>query len=66
LTAASNYPDLPYEMTRGNAVGKNYFWRVFFDYRLSSFVQTSFSYDARLNGSGPVIQTMKGEARAYF
>ncbi|MFA7229098.1 MAG: hypothetical protein WC061_08685, partial [Melioribacteraceae bacterium] len=66
LTSSSNYNDLPFEMTRGNAIGKNYFWRVFFDYRISSFVQTSFSYDARLHGAGHVIQTMRGEARAYF
>lgn len=66
LTSSSNNFNIPYEITRGNVIGKNYFWRVFFDYRLSGFIQTSLSYDARLQGSSRVIQTMRAEARAYF
>lgn len=66
LTSSSNLINLPFEMTRGNVIGKNYFGRVFFDYRVSSFIQTSFSYDARIQGSNRVIQTMRAEARAYF
>ncbi len=66
LISTSNSSNLPYEMTRGNVIGKNYFWRIYFDYRISSFVQTSFSYDARVQGSSRVIQTMRAEARAYF
>ncbi len=66
LISSSNSANLPYEMTRGNVIGKNYFWRIYFDYRVSSFVQTSFSYDARVQGSSRVIQTMRAEARAYF
>lgn len=66
LISSSNSANLPFEMTRGNAIGKNYFWRIYFDYRVSSFVQTSFSYDARVQGASRVIQTMRAEARAYF
>ena len=66
LTSTSNNLNIPYEIMRGNVIGKNYFWRVFFDYRLSGFVQTSFSYDARLQGNSRVVQTMRAEARAYF
>ncbi len=66
LTSNTNDSNIPYEVTRGNVIGKNYFWRAFFDYRLSSFIQTSISYDARLQGSNRVIQTMKAEARAFF
>lgn len=62
-TSAAN---IPFEITRGNVTGKNYFWRVFFDYRIASYVQTSFSYDGRLQGTGKVIHTMRAEARAYF
>ncbi|MDQ7818478.1 MAG: hypothetical protein RDU14_15745 [Melioribacteraceae bacterium] len=58
--------NIPFEITRGNVIGKNYFWRVFFDYRIASYVQTSFSYDGRLQGGGRVIHTMRAEARAYF
>lgn len=28
---------IPYELTAGNQIGKNYFWRLNFDYKLSSF-----------------------------
>jgi hypothetical protein len=66
LTSTSSSFNIPYEITRGNVIGKNYFWRVFLDYRLSGFIQTSFSYDARLQGSSRVVQTMRAEARAYF
>ena len=66
LTSTSNNLNIPFEITRGNVIGKNYFWRAFFDYRLSGFVQTSFSYDARLQGNSRVVQTMRAEARAYF
>lgn len=66
LISSSNSLNLPFEMTRGNVIGKNYFWRVFFDYRISSLVQLSFSYDARIQGSSRVIQTMRAEAKAYF
>ncbi|MCZ7611333.1 MAG: hypothetical protein M5U17_14375 [Ignavibacterium sp.] len=58
---------IPYELTNGNQIGKNYFWRLNFDYRLSSFLQTTISYDGRVHGSGSrVIHTARAEARAYF
>jgi hypothetical protein len=66
LTASSESYNIPFEITRGNVIGKNYFWRAFFDYRINSFIQSSFSYDARLQGSSRVIQTMRAEAKAYF
>jgi hypothetical protein len=66
LISSSNNYLIPYEITRGNVIGKNYFCRVFFDYRLSGFIQTSFNYDARVQSSSRVIHTMRAEARAYF
>lgn len=66
LTSTSSSLNIPFEITRGNVIGKNYFLRAFFDYRVSSFIQTSLSYDARLQGTSRVIQTMRAEARAYF
>jgi len=66
LTSSSNSYNIPFEVTQGNVIGKNYFWRAFFDYKLASFIQTSLSYDARIQGSSKVIQTMRAEARAYF
>lgn len=58
--------NIPYEITRGNVIGKNYFWRVFFDYKVTGFIQTSLSYDGRLQGKGKAIHTMRAEARAFF
>ena len=66
LTANNAEANIPFEITRGNVIGKNYFWRVFFDYKLASYIQTSLNYDARLLGNSRVIHTMRAEARAYF
>jgi hypothetical protein len=57
---------IPYEMTNGNQIGKNYFWRLNFDYKLSSFLQTTISYDGRVQGTNKVVHTARAEARAYF
>ena len=57
---------LPFELTGGNQVGKNYFWRLNFDYRVASFLQTTVNYEGRLQGQGRVIHTAQAEARAYF
>lgn len=61
---SSNY--IPFEITRGNVIGKNYFWRFNFDYRIASNLQTTISYDGRYRGAGKVLHTMRAEARAYF
>lgn len=66
LTSTTSISNIPFEITRGNVIGKNYFWRVFFDYRIGSNIQTSLSYDARLLGRNKVIHTMHAEARAFF
>jgi hypothetical protein len=47
-------------------IGKNYFWRASFDYKVASYIQTSLNYDARLLGGSRVIHTMRAEAKAYF
>jgi hypothetical protein len=57
---------LPYELTAGNQIGKNYYWRLDFDYRLASFLQTTVGYDGRSQGGSDVIHTARAEARAYF
>lgn len=57
---------IPFEITKGNAIGKNYFWRLNFDYRISGNLQTSLNYDGRKQGGSKVIHTMRAEARAYF
>ncbi len=66
LTANENNVSIPFEITRGNVIGKNYFWRVFFDYKITGYLQTSINYDGRLQGKSRAIHTMRAEARAYF
>ncbi len=61
---SDNY--IPFELTGGNQLGKNYYWRLNFDYRIASFLQTTISYDGRWQGKGRVIHTARAEARAYF
>ena len=57
---------IPFEMLNGNQPGKNYYWRVNFDYRVASFLQTTLGYDGRWQGKGRVVHTARAEARAYF
>jgi hypothetical protein len=57
---------IPFEMLNGNQLGKNYYWRLNFDYRVASFLQTTLGYDGRWQGKGRVVHTARAEARAYF
>ncbi|MBK7629409.1 MAG: hypothetical protein IPJ23_01560 [Ignavibacteriales bacterium] len=66
LNANTTENFIPYELTNGNQIGKNYYWRLNFDYKLSSFLQTTISYDGRVQGANKVIHTARAEARAYF
>lgn len=66
LLANTNQNFIPFEITGGNQIGKNYFWRLNFDYRLTSNLQTTLSYDGRLQGTSKPVHTMRAEARAYF
>ncbi len=66
LLANTNENIIPFEITNGNLIGKNYIWRANFDYRFSSNLQTNVNYSGRLQGKGKVINTFTAEARAYF
>lgn len=57
---------VPFQLLGANQIGKNYFWRLNFDYRLSSNLQSTVSYDGRLQGESRAIHTAKAEVRAYF
>lgn len=57
---------IPYEMLSGKVIGKNYFWRVNFDYRLAENLQITLNYLGRKQGEGKIIHNMRTEARAYF
>ncbi|MDP4191252.1 MAG: hypothetical protein Q8858_06805 [Bacteroidota bacterium] len=60
----TNY--IPFEITKGNLLGKNYFWRLNLDYRIASNLQSTVSYDGRLQGPSSVVNTARAEVRAYF
>ncbi|HVO73778.1 MAG TPA: hypothetical protein VMT35_07120 [Ignavibacteriaceae bacterium] len=66
LTSNTTENFLPFELTGGNLIGRNYFWRLNFDYRLASYLQSTVSYDGRLQGGGKAIHTARAEVRAYF
>lgn len=66
LIAQNSENIIPFEITRGKVIGKNYLWRLNFDYRLSTNLQTSVAYTGRKQGRGDVIHTMRAEARAFF
>ena len=66
LIANTDENFIPYELTNGNQIGKNYYWRLNFDYKLLTFLQATISYDGRLQGESRVVHTARAEARAYF
>ncbi|MBK7106591.1 MAG: hypothetical protein IPH62_15060 [Ignavibacteriae bacterium] len=66
LLVNTNQNIIPFEITNGNLIGKNYIWRTNFDYRFTGNLQTNINYSGRLQGKGKVINTLRAEARAYF
>jgi len=66
LNANTTENIIPFEILSGNQLGTNFYWRLNFDYRLASFLQTTISYDGRAQGGGRVVHTARTEARAYF
>jgi hypothetical protein len=63
---SSNPFYLPYELTKGIAIGRSFLWSLNFDYRLTNFIQATVSYDGRAEGSSKVIHTGTAELRAFF
>ena len=66
LTANTTENVIPFEITEGNQIGKNYFLRINFDYRISSYLQSTLSYDGRALSGSPIVHTARAEVRAYF
>lgn len=64
VSGTSNF--IPYEVTNGNKLGKNYYWRFYFDYRLAQNFSASVNYDGRVLGDSGVIHSLRAEARAFF
>ncbi len=66
LIANTTQNFIPFELTGGNQIGKNFYWRLNFDYRLSANLQITISYDGRMLQGSRAIHTARAEARAYF
>ncbi|AFN75834.1 hypothetical protein MROS_2604 [Melioribacter roseus P3M-2] len=66
INSGANENNIPFEILKGNIVGKNYFCRTYFDYRITDYIQTTINYEARIYGKRRVIHSMRAEARAYF
>jgi hypothetical protein len=64
LNNTDNY--IPFQMTESNSIGKNFYWRLNFDYKLSSNLQSTVSYTGRLQAASQAVHTAKAEIRAYF
>ncbi|MCX8056716.1 MAG: hypothetical protein N3F03_03785 [Ignavibacteria bacterium] len=57
---------IPFELTRGYFIGKNYIWRFNADYQFGGNIQTSVIYDGRVQGKNFPIHTATAEVRAFF
>ena len=66
MIANQNLSYVPFELTRGYVIGKNYIWRLSFDYQIANNFQTSIVYDGRVQGKSVPIHTATAEVRAYF
>ncbi len=66
LNANTTQNFIPFEMLNGNLIGKNYFWRLNFDYKLSANLQSTISYDGRAQGNDRTVHTARAEVRAFF
>jgi hypothetical protein len=64
LNNSQNY--IPFQMTESNLIGKNYYWRLNFDYKLSANLQSTVSYDGRLQAASQAVHTARAEVRAFF
>ncbi len=58
--------NIPFELTAGRVLGKTWLWRLAFEYRVTSFIQTSIYYDGRKEAQLKINHQMRGEVRAFF
>jgi len=57
---------IPFELTRGYFIGRNFIWRLTADYQFANSIQTSLIYDGRMHGKSNPVHTATAEVRAYF
>ncbi|MEJ5305500.1 MAG: hypothetical protein WHV63_06110 [Ignavibacteria bacterium] len=66
MISNQNLSYLPFELTRGYLIGKNYIWRASFDYQIANNFQASIVYDGRVQGKNNPIHTATAEVKAFF
>ncbi len=66
LAANVEQNQIPFEITQGNSLGKNFFFRLNMDYKLSENIQTTVTYSAKKYGESEILHILRAEARAYF
>ncbi len=64
VNRTDNY--IPFEITNGNEIGKNFFARLNFDYRLAANLQTTANYEGRKLSESQIVHTARAELRAFF
>ncbi|MFN4111235.1 MAG: hypothetical protein ACK4G1_03095, partial [Ignavibacteria bacterium] len=57
---------IPFELTRGYFIGRNFIWRLSADYQFANSIQTSLIYDGRMHGKSNAVHSATAEVRAYF
>ena len=57
---------IPFELTNGKVIGKNFLWQLAFDYRISQNMQVSVQYNGRSEGGRAIVHTARAEAKAFF
>ncbi len=55
-----------YELTDGRGPGTSYLWNVFGQYRISSLVNATLTYDGRAPSDAPVIHTVRMQVSVVF
>lgn len=66
MLANQSLPYIPFELTRGFFIGKNYVWRLAIDYQIAANFQANLHYDGRIQGKNKPIHTATAEVKAYF
>lgn len=61
---STNY--IPFELTNGYQIGKNYILSGSFDYKITNNLQASINYSGRSEAGSKIIHNLRAEARAYF
>ncbi len=64
---SSALPNLiPFEITKGYLLGKNYLGRIYFDHKVGQNLQASVFYEARSLSKRKLVNTARAEIKAYF